>query len=136
MSNYINYLRFLNGFYLHNLDHGSVFSNNFSCIKSACKHVPPSCCVIRIDLWDLLCRALFQPRKTCPCLFERLLMGLKESNQTNKQTKIQGITICLVSTIFGSLWWPSELGAVVKYLSFSIHIMITVRVNTISMSCD
>ena len=58
ISNYINYLRFLNGFYLCNLDYSSVFSNNFSCIKSACKHVPPSCCVIRIDLWDLLCRAL------------------------------------------------------------------------------
>ena len=29
---------------------------------------------------------LVQPRKTCPCLNERLLMGCKESNQTNKQT--------------------------------------------------
>ena len=28
---------------------------------------------------------LVQPRKTCPCLTERLLMGHKESNQTNKQ---------------------------------------------------
>ena len=27
---------------------------------------------------------LVQPRKTCPCLTERLLMGCKESNQTNK----------------------------------------------------
>ena len=26
---------------------------------------------------------LVQPRKTCPCLTERLLMGRKESNQTN-----------------------------------------------------
>ena len=29
---------------------------------------------------------LVQPRKTRPCLIERLLMGCKESNQTNKQT--------------------------------------------------
>ena len=29
---------------------------------------------------------LVQPRDTCPCLTERLLMGRKESNQTNKQT--------------------------------------------------
>ena len=29
---------------------------------------------------------LVQPRKTCPCLTERLLMGCKESNQTNKQS--------------------------------------------------
>ena len=28
------------------------------------------------------CLVLVQPRKTCPCLTERLLMGHKESNQT------------------------------------------------------
>ena len=28
---------------------------------------------------------LVQPRKTCPYISERLLMGRKESNQTNKQ---------------------------------------------------
>ena len=28
---------------------------------------------------------LVQPRKTCPFITERLLMGCKESNQTNKQ---------------------------------------------------
>ena len=28
---------------------------------------------------------LIQPRKNLPCLTERLLMGRKESNQTNKQ---------------------------------------------------
>ena len=33
---------------------------------------------------------LVQPRKTHPCLTERLLMGRKESNQTNKQTIPQG----------------------------------------------
>ena len=30
---------------------------------------------------------LVQPRKTRPCLTERLLMGHKESNQTKKQNK-------------------------------------------------
>ena len=30
---------------------------------------------------------LVQPRKTRPCLTERLLMGRKESNQTNKQNQ-------------------------------------------------
>ena len=29
---------------------------------------------------------LFQPRKTCPFITERLLMGHKESNKTNKKT--------------------------------------------------
>ena len=29
---------------------------------------------------------LVQPRKTRPCLTERLLMGRKESNQTNKSS--------------------------------------------------
>ena len=30
---------------------------------------------------------LVQPRKTCPFITERLLMGCKESNQTNKQRR-------------------------------------------------
>ena len=33
---------------------------------------------------------LVQPRKTRPFITERLLMGRKESNQTNKQTKQPG----------------------------------------------
>ena len=32
---------------------------------------------------------LVKPRKTRPCLTERLLMGRKESNQTNKQTQLR-----------------------------------------------
>ena len=31
---------------------------------------------------------LVQPRKTLPCLTERLLMGRKESNQTNKKKHV------------------------------------------------
>ena len=31
---------------------------------------------------------LVHPRKICPYITERLLIGCKESNQTNKQTKV------------------------------------------------
>ena len=41
------------------------------CIVSLCKHINSSL-------------ELVQPRKTCPFINERLLMGHKESNQTNK----------------------------------------------------
>ena len=37
---------------------------------------------------------LVQPRKTRPCLTERLLMGRKESNQTNKKNKRPYLTFC------------------------------------------
>ena len=51
---------------------------------------------VDIKFWDILCcfhyilnapRSLeiVQPRKTRPCLTERLLMGCKESNLTNKR---------------------------------------------------
>ena len=33
---------------------------------------------------------LVQPRMTCPCLTERLLMGRKESNQTKTVTQVSG----------------------------------------------
>ena len=33
----------------------------------------------------ILAKLLVKPRKTCPCITERLLMGREESNQTNKQ---------------------------------------------------
>ena len=39
--------------------------------------------VLEQDIYPSL--VLVQPRKTCPCLTERLLMGRRESNQTNKQ---------------------------------------------------
>ena len=41
------------------------------CIVSLSKNINPSL-------------ELVQPRKTCPFITERLLMGRKESNQTNK----------------------------------------------------
>ena len=42
------------------------------CVVSLSKNINPSL-------------VLVQPRKTCPFITERLLMGCKESNQTNKQ---------------------------------------------------
>ena len=42
------------------------------CVVSLSKNIYPS--LVRV-----------QPRKTCPFITERLLMGCKESNQTNKQ---------------------------------------------------
>ena len=33
---------------------------------------------------------LVQPKKTCPYITKRLLMGRKESNQTSKQNKTKG----------------------------------------------
>ena len=45
------------------------------CIVSLGKNINPSL-------------VLVQPRKTRPFITERLLMGHKESNQTNKQTKV------------------------------------------------
>ena len=40
---------------------------------------------------------LVQPRKTCPFMTERLLMGHKESNQTNKQNKVRFSNYNLIS---------------------------------------
>ena len=44
------------------------------------------CVVVLEQDTFILSLVLVQPRKTRPCLTERLLMGRKESNQTNKQT--------------------------------------------------
>ena len=40
---------------------------------------------------------LVQPRKTRPYIFERLLMGPKESNQTNKQIYWKPLNWCFTS---------------------------------------
>ena len=50
------------------------------CVVSLSKNINPSL-------------VLVQPRKTCPFITERLLMGRKESNQTKKKTKIVVWTI-------------------------------------------
>ena len=50
-------------------------------------------CDLKLDL-DLIIRIIFlDPRKTRPCLTERLLMGAKESNQTKNH--IWSISILL-----------------------------------------
>ena len=67
---------------------------------------------------------LVQPRKTRPCLTERLLMGCKESNKTNKQTKqnISIISACIKPLIFSQyyrLLFPklvAKLLTTVRYL--------------------
>ena len=50
---------------------------------------------------------LVQPRKTRLCLTERLLMGRKESNQSNKQTnKCHHVTCMSHLTVFRIFWKP------------------------------
>ena len=56
------------------------------CIVSLSKNINPSL-------------VLVQPRKTCPFITERLLMGRKESNQTNKQN-IQVFSNSMHGTFF------------------------------------
>ena len=43
-------------------------------------------CVVVLEQ-DTFTSVLVRPRKNRPCITERLMMGRKESNQTNKQTK-------------------------------------------------
>ena len=60
---------------------------------------------------------LVQPRKTRPCLTERLLMGRKESNQTNvifasmrmerselSTIGLRGCNVCLIPTMLVAMW--------------------------------
>ena len=51
------------------------------CIVSLSKNINPSL-------------VLIQPRKTCPFINERFMMGCKESNQTNKTNKQWWIWLC------------------------------------------
>ena len=46
-------------------------------------------CVVSLSKSIYPSLVLVQPRKTRPFITERLLMGRKESNQTNKQTSIK-----------------------------------------------
>ena len=43
---------------------------------------------------------LDQPGKTRPCLTDRLLMGRKESNQTNKQCTLIACSVCTLVKVF------------------------------------
>ena len=51
---------------------------------------------------------LVQPRKTCPFITERLLIGRKESNQTNKSIHFQCLSLPIISN-FLSLFAPWEI---------------------------
>ena len=57
------------------------------CVGSLSKNIHPSL-------------VLVQPRKTCPFLTERLLMGRKESNQTNKILNMNEQIHCVVTGLF------------------------------------
>ena len=52
---------------------------------------------------------LVQPRKTRPCLTESLLMGRKESNQTNKQSYKHVFHVCAFSPVvcFNTIFYSS-----------------------------
>ena len=71
---YLYLMKFLNPLCTHG------FFILFDTINLGSRHIYPSL-------------VLVQPRKTPPCLAERLLMGRKESNQTNKQTNKQTINL-------------------------------------------
>ena len=65
----------LGGRVLYSRPRGRGFeSHRCHCVVSLSKNINPSL-------------VLVQPRKTRPFLTERLLMGRKESNQTNKQNR-------------------------------------------------
>ena len=64
------------------------------CIVSLSKNINPSL-------------VLVQPRKTCPFITERLLMGRKESNQTNNQTNT--VDILLNSFLAGKVFFHLPL---------------------------
>ena len=66
--------QWLSGRVLNSRSRGCWFRpHHLHCVVSLNKNINPSL-------------VLVQPRKTCPFITERLLMGRKESNQTNKQT--------------------------------------------------
>ena len=45
-------------------------------------------CVVSLSKNIIPSLVLVQPRKTCPFITGRLLMGCKKSNQTNKKTTV------------------------------------------------
>ena len=49
-------------------------------------------CVVSLSKNINLSLVLVQPRKACPFITERLLMGRKESNQTNKNMSVKLLT--------------------------------------------
>ena len=60
---------------------------------------------------------LVQPRKTRPCLNERLLMGRKESNKTNKQNKVS-------RTFIRTMFWFQLIKLLTMLLLFNDCIIV------------
>ena len=68
--------QWLSGTVLDSRPRGHGFeSHRRHCVVSLSKNINPSL-------------ELVQPRKTCPYITKRLLMGRKESNQTNKPIRL------------------------------------------------
>ena len=74
-------------------------------------------------LWSLPSLVLVQPKKTRPCLTEILLMGHKESNQTNKRTlgmnglcpvMRKQILFCIMVTAKGPRDQPAHLCSLIS----------------------
>ena len=64
------------------------------CIVSLSKNIYPSL-------------VLVLPRKTCPFITERLLMGCKESNQTkDKKHVVSSYNMLMIRKQFSDLIWP------------------------------
>ena len=73
--------QWLSGRVLDSRQRGRVFEpHQCHCVVSLSKNINPSF-------------VLVQPRKTCPFITERLLMGHKESDQTNKHPGTYVFTI-------------------------------------------
>ena len=80
--------QWLSGRVLDSIPKGRGFEpHRRHCVVSLSKNINPSL-------------VLVQPRKTPPFITERLLMGRKESNQTNKQISIPSMQKELIDTQF------------------------------------
>ena len=77
------------------------------CVVSLSKNINPSL-------------VLIQPRKTCPYITERLLMGRKESNQTKQSVLAIPLVTGNVYRDVGLVlpWLQNEMGLYLSYLLF------------------
>ena len=93
-------VQWLSGRVLDSRPRGREFeTHRHHCVVSLSKNINPSL-------------VLVQPRKTCPFITERLLMGCKESNQTNKtnpkSTLQKGCPTLEIFTFYVSTTMPTE----------------------------
>ena len=120
-SQILSKLQWLSGRVLDSRPKGRAFEpHRRHCVVSLSKNINPSL-------------VLVQPRKTSPFITERLLMGRKESNQTNKQTKLDlEKLICALSTRFVHITsrihqncgriFPYFFGPNVRQMHFCIYV--------------